>query len=143
MTRRQFAERFLDGIRAPITRRNIAVCLAIIQAEGDSARCNPWNTTQKAPGSTPLPGNTAGVQEYPDFKTGIQATIDTLEKGCAMEGDPYRYRAIRARLRANAGAAGTLRAWQASAWGTGTLALACLPQTYLRFKHYSNLELRS
>jgi hypothetical protein len=142
MTRRKFSEQFLEGIGAPATRRNLAAVMAVIQAEGDSARCNPLNTTWPLPGSWVLAGNWAGVREYQDFEDGIDASCRTLNTGAAMAGDPYGYKPIRHRFRTNKGATGTLIAWEKSAWGTGGLALACLPQTYLRFKHYSNLELR-
>jgi len=139
MTRRQWAERFLRMIEAPVTKRNLAAILSIIRAEGDSARCNPLNTTWPLPDSWVLPGNTAGVREYPSFHDGLEATCRTLNYGA--DHKLYGYAPIRHRLRHNMGAIGTLRAWEQSAWGTGGLALACLPTTYLRFKYYSNLPL--
>ena len=77
MKRIEYAERLLRGWSAPKKRRNKMVLLAWMQAEGNSARCNPLNTTQKTEHSTPLAGNTAGVQEYPTMQEGIGATVKT------------------------------------------------------------------
>lgn len=43
---------------------------------------NPLNTTQHETGSTIMPGgSTAGVQQYPDWNTGVKAAVDTLTLG--------------------------------------------------------------
>jgi hypothetical protein len=48
--------------------------------EGTAARWNPLATTWKMPGSWTLKGNPAGVQEYPDWETGLRATVRTLQQ---------------------------------------------------------------
>lgn len=142
MKRGHWAEEFLERIDAPKTKRNVLAILCIIRAEGDSARCNPLNTTLRRGGSTDLPGNSAGVQEYPDFKTGLDASAETLNHGAELPDDDYGYRSIRFRFRHSYGAHGTLKEWEQSAWGTGGLGLIVLASTALRYKHYRNLELR-
>jgi hypothetical protein len=44
-------------------------------------RWNPWNTTTKWPGSVAMPGNDAGVQNYPSLEVGVAATVATLRNG--------------------------------------------------------------
>jgi hypothetical protein len=50
------------------------------QAEGGSAAYNPLNTTQDAPGAScyNVINGRCGVKNYPDYQTGIDATITTL-----------------------------------------------------------------
>lgn len=111
-----------------------------MQAEGNSARCNPFNTTEKVAGSTPLPGNTAGVQEYPTMKIGLEATARTLTYGA--DHKQYGYEKIRYAFRNDMGALRILWAWERSAWGTGGLALLCLPLVKLRPRHYGNIQIK-
>lgn len=49
------------------------------RAEGGTARFNPFNTTERWPGSTPY--NAKGVQNYHSGTDGIAATVRTLENG--------------------------------------------------------------
>lgn len=137
MTREQFATDFLEGIRAPVTKRNKLVIVSWIQAEGGTARNNPLNTTHDAPGAWDY--NSVGVKNYPTYAVGLQATIDTLNYGADRRR--YGYRMIRSRLRSNAGSIGTLRAIEKSEWGTGGLALACLPWVKARWSYYRNLPI--
>ena len=63
--------------------------------EGTAAKFNPLATTQRMPGSTTLPGNSAGVQEYATPQQGIQATAQTLRSYPSIVlalklGDPSR-----------------------------------------------------
>ena len=51
------------------------------QVEGGTAKWNPLNSTMQIPGSTPLAGNTAGVQNYPRPVWGVCATAMTLTDG--------------------------------------------------------------
>jgi hypothetical protein len=53
------------------------------QKEGASAAWNPFNTTQKATGSTFYNRitDTTGVQNYPNRQTGVDATVKTLKNG--------------------------------------------------------------
>jgi hypothetical protein len=86
---------------------------AWMAAEGGSANYNPLNTTLKLPGSTTLPGNTVGVQEYQSWRDGVAATVRTLRE----EG--HGYARIRRRLRLNAPAWAIVDAIIESDWGTG------------------------
>jgi murein DD-endopeptidase MepM/ murein hydrolase activator NlpD len=78
-------------------------------AEGGFVHLNPLNTTQAAPGSTTW--NSVGVKSYPDWKTAIRATTQTLRNG--------QYRGILAALKAGRNAEAVARAVAASPWGTG------------------------
>jgi len=122
-TRGQFARALLPRLGAQVTTHNTRALMAWMQAEGDAGRFNPLNTTKKMPGSTNFNG--VGVQNYASFEDGVQATADTLNYG-AKRG-LYGYHAIRHCLRINAPARRTLRAVERSEWGTGGLALLCLP----------------
>lgn len=42
---------------------------------------NPLDTTQPAPGSYPMPGNSAGVQRFLSLAEGVSATVQTLLNG--------------------------------------------------------------
>lgn len=48
---------------------------------GYGGQFNPFDTTLSAPGSSPLPGNSAGVQDYPTPGVGVSATASTLSEG--------------------------------------------------------------
>lgn len=129
MTRVEYAREVLKRIGAPRSRRNLFALLAWMQAEGGTALCNPLNTTQHMPGSTRY--NSADVQNYPSFEVGIEATVKTLNYGY--------YDLIRARLKKQprgARAFQTLRAVEASPWGTGGLAKLCL--AYVRSLFHEN-----
>ena len=67
----------LTGIGAPITDNNLLFFYAWRNAEGGVAAWNPFNTTWTS-GSTSCYNSTAGVKNYPDRATGIQATVKTL-----------------------------------------------------------------
>ncbi len=135
MTRKEWATKFLRQIGAPRTTRNLRAVVAWIQAEGSEAEWNPLATTKKAPGSTEF--NWVGVQNYPDAETGLRATAETLNYGA--DRDLYGYRPIRHRLRKSRSAYWTLRAVEVSAWGTGGLALECLPWVKKAWEHYSQM----
>jgi hypothetical protein len=89
---------------------NIVTMLAWQKAEGTSAKFNPYATTQREQGSTTLPGNSSGVQEYTSFDQGVQATAATLQNGS--------YGPILAALRSGAGAQAVAQAVGRSPWGT-------------------------
>ena len=78
--RLEFAKGILAGLGAPETEENLEILLSWIHAEGPAARFNPMATTYTNPNitSTPLPGNTAGVQEYQSWAEGVVATTQTL-----------------------------------------------------------------
>jgi hypothetical protein len=121
MTRGEFARRVLESakLHAPVTIHTRRALQAEMQAEGGSARFNPFNTTRRLPGSSNY--NSVGVQNYASPQQGIEATVLTL-----MENQPG-YARIRKRLRSNASAPEILKAIGESSWGTdGKLALAVL-----------------
>jgi hypothetical protein len=67
----------LTGIGAPITDNNLLFFYAWRNAEGGVAAWNPFNTTYKL-GTTTCYNSSAGVRNYQDRATGIQATVKTL-----------------------------------------------------------------
>lgn len=76
-------ERYFAGvlglIKAPVTQANVDWLVSWAAKEGTAARNNPLATTLRTNGSTPLPGNSAGVQEYPTAAAGVAATAATLK----------------------------------------------------------------
>ena len=118
-----FASAVLQGIGAPVTPQNVSAFIGWSQAEGPIGgdawqRNNPLNTTQGAPGARTV--NSAGVKGYPDFQTGVRATIQTLKNG-AYGGIVNAFRSNNPH--ALAGAIGS------SPWGTsGSLAAQTIAQ---------------
>jgi hypothetical protein len=112
-----FASALLSSLGARSTPENLRFVNAWIRAEGTRAAFNPLATTQQAPGSYALPGNAAinngiAVQQYPDFATGLAATVKTLNNG--------RYVPIVSGLRSGTATAAQLaQAVADSPWGTG------------------------
>lgn len=139
MTREQWASQFCQLVGARPTGRNLRAIVSWIQAEGGTARFNPLNTTHDWPDSTLLPGNTAGVREYATARDGLHASAATLNYGAGR--GLYGYASIRHALRRNRMAVFTLAAVERSEWGTGGLALACLPWVRLRWNHYRLLPI--
>jgi hypothetical protein len=112
MTREGWANRFLRALEAPVSERNQLALVVWMQSEGSPARWNPLATTLRRPGSETM--NTHGVQHYPDFETGLEATVATIRE------DQYA-RVVR-RLERSSHAGWTLKAVAESPWGTsGTL----------------------
>jgi hypothetical protein len=58
-----------------------------------------------------------------------------------MKGDPYNYQPILFNLRNDKGAFRVLNALRKSAWGTGGLAVICLPQVKISWPYYKNLPI--
>jgi murein DD-endopeptidase MepM/ murein hydrolase activator NlpD len=88
------------------------------QAEGTQAQYNPFATTRKGyQGETAF--NSVGVKNYPDVRTGIKATIDTLSLG-------YYTHIVDLLRDPNATAEQLAKAVAASPWGTGTGVLRVL-----------------
>lgn len=116
--------RGISGTAYPVTCANLIAFLAWHQGEDNdhnpdgNAAWNPLNTTLVMAGSTLLPGNTAGVQEYASHADGIEATARTL----LDRKRSYRYGPIRRALRDGSDPYAVLKAVEASAWGTGGLA---------------------
>lgn len=136
-TREDFARLFLEAIDAPVTQRNLWAVVSWCQAEGSEARFNPLATTQEMPGATNF--NYKGVKNYKTLEQGVEATAKTLNYGA--DRDIYGYKPIRRRLRRNVWAYWTLRAVEDSIWGTGGLALRCLPGVKRHWDHYRNLPI--
>lgn len=118
-TRGQFAHYFLPKIGAKMSEANLLMLMSWCQAEGDAGRFNPLNTTQHMPGSTRF--NSADVQNYGSFMDGVVATAKTLNFGA--DHAQFGYAAIRNALRAGSNPRIGLEAVEASAWGTGGLAV--------------------
>lgn len=72
-----FFESVLKNIGAPVSTNNLSLLYTWAKYEGGDAQFNPLNTTQNANGATNF--NSAGVKNYPDFKTGVEATAKTLQ----------------------------------------------------------------
>lgn len=113
-SRWSFAGDVLDAIGVTTSgqdgQANIVTMLAWQKAEGTSAKFNPYATTQREQGSTTLPGNSSGVQEYTSWHDGVAATATTLQNGS--------YGAILQALRSGAGAQAVAQAVGRSPWGT-------------------------
>lgn len=79
----QFAVDILNGLKYQITINSLVSLVAWQTAEGGGfgniAAFNPLNCTLEMPGSSGI--NDVGVQAYPDYETGLIATIRTLLNG--------------------------------------------------------------
>lgn len=119
MINKDFYEKLLKKLGAPITDENLKFLYAWRQSEGDGGKYNPFNTTLKKPGSTFFnylnSKKTIGVQNYPSEEVGIEATVDTLNHN--------RYDCITDGLKQDIGATEiTTRCASAlKTWGTGDL----------------------
>lgn len=119
MNRGEFARRVTEGLGAKVTLHTRRAWAAQTQAEGGSAKNNPFNTTQPMPGATNY--NSVGVKDYVSPSQGIAATVKTLKQ------NGHGYEKICKLLRANAPATEIVGAIGDSDWGTDSkLALAVL-----------------
>ena len=120
-SRTSWAADLLGRMKLPQTRANLTAVVAWERAEGghfkNSARFNPLNTTQPAPGSSTINGH--GVRRYRSYESGMRATVETLRLG--------HYRGVRAALRRGGSAAAVAAAVVASPWGTTSLISKVLP----------------
>lgn len=135
MTRNDWLHKLYDALGVPHTNRNAWAGVSWIRAEGGEANWNPLNTTQKMPGSTDY--NSVGVQEYPDFETGLAATVKTITQTNPELG----YAEILHHLRRSDPARQTLKAVEASSWGTGGLALEVLPSVREDYEKWASVEI--
>lgn len=78
-TELEFDIALLQRIGAPVTTANLIALHAWRVAEGSNAKFNYLDTTQAAAGATDY--NSVHVRNYPDLKTGVEATAQTLENG--------------------------------------------------------------
>lgn len=138
-TREEFAKQLLPKVGAKATKRNLWAVVSWCQAEGGSAAFNPLNTTLDRPGATNY--NSVGVKNYTSLAQGVEATAATLNYGA--DWDLYGYKPIRKHLRGDSWASLTLRAVERSVWGTGGLALRCLPAVKRHWGFYKNLPIAS
>lgn len=109
----EFAVALLRHGNWPVTGSNVCAVMAWEAAEGGhfvqgSSRFNPLNTTQSMPGDSIF--NSVGVRNYPDWRTGLDATVKTMSLGF--------YDAIRSELTNGKNAQRVLSAVGASVWGT-------------------------
>lgn len=93
-----WAAALLRAAKLPVTQQNVTFLDNWQATEGGKATYNPLNTTEPAPGATPLAGNPAGVKNYPTGAAGIAATAKTLENGrypavvaALRSGDPFAH----------------------------------------------------
>ncbi|MDP3972344.1 MAG: hypothetical protein Q8P61_05460 [Candidatus Nanopelagicales bacterium] len=108
-----FARVVLERSGWPVSGENMCALVAWQVAEGGhfvpgSTTFNPLNTSQSMPGDSVF--NSHGVRNYPDWETGIQATVRTLQYDF--------YSGIRAALAAGNNAVAVLQAVSDSPWGT-------------------------
>jgi len=108
-----------------------------MQAEGGNAKFNPLNTTHEMPNATNY--NSVGVKNYATLHEGVIATAKTLDWGARH--NLFGYKAIREALVQNKWASVILAAVERSDWGTGGLALLCLPLIRTQFTKYSNVPI--
>ena len=111
ITDKNFYERLLTELGAPVTSENLKYLYAWRQAEGKGGRYNPFNTTWKRPDSTKM--NSHGVQHYTSLEEGMIATLKTLRNGyydCIVNG-----------LKNDIGAAQISKCPSLKTWGTGNL----------------------
>jgi hypothetical protein len=116
MTPIDFAHALLRRLGLPETENNIAALVGVQVQEGghsgNSARFNPMNVTQPAPGSKLAPGFSAKgpqIQTYPDWNTGVEATAKLLSNGL--------YKGVLASLARSAPPSETLREIAFSPYG--------------------------
>lgn len=131
VTREAFAKHLCEALALKPTKVRMNALVAWISAEGTSARFNPLATTKRMTGSTNF--NKVGVQEYPDLRTGVEATFQTLS-----EHHGQGYELIVERLKVGTAAREILEAVADSGWGTGWLALQVLPYVKKSYSLYAN-----
>jgi hypothetical protein len=111
-TDQEWARDFLSRLGVPVSPDNERVIIAWERAEGghfvNSAHFNPLNTTLRQPGSTSING--VGVQSYPDYETGMAATLTTIRANYYAE--------VITALEAGNNPQGVIDAIGASPWGT-------------------------
>ena len=74
-----FYKAILRALGVRETPEKIKFLKAWRQGEGGMARNNPFNTSRDVPGEADTRYNSHGVRNYPDRKTGLDATVATLK----------------------------------------------------------------
>lgn len=108
---KNFYEKLLKELGAPVSDENMKFLLAWRQAEGKAGKYNPFNTTHKMPDSTNF--NKVGVKNYSSIEDGLIATLKTLRNG--------RYECIVNGLKNDIGASEISKCESLKVWGTGDL----------------------
>lgn len=112
-TQESWARELLRRAGFPQTAENVRAIVSWEMAEGghwfNTAYYNPLNTTQPAPGATPM--NSVGVKAYTSWEQGFAATITTMRNGF--------YDGVLAALDRGTSAQAVSSAVGASPWGTG------------------------
>lgn len=67
----------LSGLGAPVTATNLAKLAAVTKFEGNGSSFNPFNSTG---GDFPNKKNSVGVENYPDWGTGVTYTVKLLNQ---------------------------------------------------------------
>ena len=67
----------LTSLGAPITATNLAKLAGVTKFEGNGSSFNPFNSTG---GDFPNKKNSVGVENYPDWNTGVQYTVKLLNQ---------------------------------------------------------------
>ena len=91
----------LTKLSMPTSPGNLNALYAVAQLEGQNDRYNPLNSVIKEAGSSSF--NSAGVQRYTSFDSGVEGTVDLLQ-GAHWNG-------VRAALSADKGTAAVLAAY--------------------------------
>lgn len=112
----QWATDFLFLIGAPVTATNVGTIVQWSNGEGGGGRFNPLNTTEGGFGGTNLPGNSAGVKNYPTYESGLDANVQAFVSGLRNHGYQHILDALMAQDQAAA-----FRAINQSPWGTHDL----------------------
>lgn len=73
-----FYKAILKELGVNETAEKIKFLMAWRQGEGGEARNNPFNTSKHIPGTVDTKYNSHGVRNYPNRKTGLDATVATL-----------------------------------------------------------------
>ncbi|NQU36114.1 MAG: hypothetical protein HQ526_00780 [Actinobacteria bacterium] len=112
-SKERFAVELLQRGGWPLTGSNVCAVVGWELAEGGhfipgSSTFNPLNTSQSMPGDSVF--NSHGVRNYPNWNTGLDATVKTMELGY------YDY--VRLALMQGDNAIGVLQAVGTSVWGT-------------------------
>jgi hypothetical protein len=72
-----FFREVLTGLGAPVTQTNLNKLAAVTKFEGNGSSFNPFNSTG---GDFPNKKNSVGVENYPDWGTGVQYTVKLLNQ---------------------------------------------------------------
>jgi hypothetical protein len=73
-----FYKAILRELGVKETKEKIKFLMAWRQGEGGKAKNNPFNTSKHIPGTVDSKYNSHGVRNYPNRKTGLDATVATL-----------------------------------------------------------------